>query len=150
MNLYTIGFTQKTAGQFFESLKNNNIDLLLDVRLNNKSQLAGFTKSDDLPYFLKEICGAAYIHALDFAPTKAILDDYKAKKLKWCDYEHVYFNLIHARDAESHFCRNFPDIYAPYHNIVLLCSEPTADNCHRRLAAEAICKFNADIQITHL
>ena len=150
MNLYTIGFTKKTARQFFESLKNNNIDLLLDVRLSNKSQLAGFTKSDDLPYFLEKVCSAAYIHALEYAPTKEILDDYKNKKIKWGDYEQAYFNLINIRDAESRFCRDFTKTYALYQNIVLLCSEPTADKCHRRLAAESICRFNNGIQIKHL
>ena len=80
MNLYTIGFTKKTAEQFFETLKKHAITLLVDVRLNNSSQLAGFTKSDCLPYFLKEICDASYLHIPEFAPTKEILDDYKKKK----------------------------------------------------------------------
>ena len=93
MNLYTIGFAQKTASMFFELMKENNIDLLLDIRLNNKSQLAGFTKGQDLKYFLSEICNCDYIHYLYYAPTKDILDDYKHKKISWEQYEERYINL---------------------------------------------------------
>ncbi len=70
MKIYTIGFTQKSAKQFFELIKKNNINILLDIRLNNKSQLAGFTKGDDLEYFLSEICNCEYKHCLEYAPTK--------------------------------------------------------------------------------
>ena len=150
MNLYTIGFTKKTARQFFDVLKEKNIDLLLDVRLNNKSQLAGFTKSDDLPYFLETICGAAYIHAVEYAPTKEILDDYKNKTIQWNDYEKKYFALIQSREYDNQICSNFIEKYAKYQNIVLLCSETTAERCHRRLAAEAVCEANANIRLAHL
>jgi uncharacterized protein (DUF488 family) len=150
MNLYTIGFTKKSASQFFEILKAYGIDLLIDVRLNNKSQLAGFTKGDDLPYFLNEICGTAYIQELEFAPTKEILDAYKDKKIQWSDYEMKYAELIMSRDDRNQFCQKFAETYMSYHNIVLLCSEPTPDKCHRRLAAEAICKVNQDIRLEHL
>jgi uncharacterized protein (DUF488 family) len=150
MNLYTIGFTKKSASQFFEILKSHGVDLLIDVRLNNKSQLAGFTKGDDLPYFLKEICGTAYIQELEYAPTKEILDSYKSKRIHWCDYEKEYSELIEKRDERSQICRKFVDTYAQYHNVALLCSESTPDKCHRRLAAEAICKANPDIQLEHL
>jgi len=150
MNLYTIGFTKKSASQFFEILKAHDIDLLLDIRLNNKSQLAGFTKSEDLSYFLSKTCGAAYIHGLDFAPTKDILDAYKGKKIQWSDYEKKYFEIIQNRDYSNQICCKFTKTYAQYRNIVLLCSEPTPEKCHRRLAAEAIIKANPGIQVKHL
>ena len=150
MNLYTIGFTKKSARQFFEILKAHNIDLLLDVRLNNKSQLAGFTKGEDLSYFLSEICGASYIYGLDFAPTKEILDAYKDKIIQWSDYEKEYFEIIKNRDYCNQICCKFTETYAKYRNIVLLCSEPTPEKCHRRLAAEAIVKANPSIHVEHL
>ena len=150
MNLYTIGFTQKTAEQFFETLKEHRITLLVDVRLNNSSQLAGFTKSDSLPYFLKEICGASYLHIPEFAPTKEILDDYKKKKITWEDYEQKYSILMQNREERSGGCRNFTEAHKLHENIILLCSELTADKCHRRLAAELICKLNKEITLTHL
>ena len=94
MNLYTIGFTKKSARAFFELLKKIEIELLLDIRLNNKSQLAGFTKGDDLCYFLSEICNCKYRHCLEYAPTKDILDGYKKKNISWNEYEEMYTNLI--------------------------------------------------------
>jgi uncharacterized protein (DUF488 family) len=150
MNLYTIGFTKKSAAQFFDILKVHGIDLLIDVRLNNKSQLAGFTKGDDLPYFLKEICGAVYIHELEYAPTKEILDAYKDKAIQWNDYEKQYLELIQSRDERSQFCHGFTETYMRYRNIALLCSEPTPERCHRRLAAETICRANPNIKLEHL
>jgi len=150
MNLYTIGFTKKSARQFFEIIKAHNIDLLLDVRLNNKSQLAGFTKGEDLSYFLSEICGTSYIYGLDFAPTENILEAYKKKIIPWEDYEKKYFELIQNRDSRSQICCKFVETYARYKNIVLLCSEPTPEKCHRRLAAEAIINANPDICLKHI
>jgi uncharacterized protein (DUF488 family) len=150
MNLYTIGFTKKNASQFFGILKAHNIDLLIDVRLNNKSQLAGFTKSDDLSYFLNQICGTAYIQEPEFAPTKEILNAYRDNEIQWSEYEEQYAELIRNRDEQNRICQNFAEVYAQYHNIALLCSEPTPDRCHRRLAAEAICKANKDICLEHL
>ena len=150
MTLYTIGFTQKTAEQFFETLKNHEISLLIDIRLNNSSQLSGFAKSDCLPYFLKEICGAEYLHISELAPTKEILDDYKKKKMSWNDYEVKYRSLIQKRDESSGICKHFSETYRQYQNIVLLCSEPTAEKCHRRLAAELICQANPEITVRHI
>ncbi|MDL2264237.1 DUF488 domain-containing protein [Synergistaceae bacterium OttesenSCG-928-I11] len=150
MNLYTVGFTKKTAQQFFDVLIINEIDLLLDIRLNNKTQLAGFTKGDDLAYFLREICRCAYEHKLEFAPTKDMLDAYRDKKLSWGEYEQKYTELIRVRNSEKGICDNYCKIYSQYKNIVLLCSEPTPDKCHRRLAAEAIRFSNPDICLKHL
>ena len=150
MKLYTIGFTKKSAQQFFEILKANNVDLVLDVRINNKSQLAGFTKSDDLEYFLKQICGCSYKHGLEFAPTKNILENYRDKKITWEDYEKEYTELLLYRNEESDICDGFTQNYESFNNIALLCSEATAEKCHRRLAAEIICRFNQDIHVINL
>lgn len=150
MNLYTIGFTKKTSEQFFETLKKHEIHLLVDVRLNNSSQLAGFAKNDCLPYFLKAICDADYLHMSEFAPTKEILDDYKNKKISWIDYEVKYISLLKKRENDLGICQTFIDTVAQYQNVVLLCSEITAEKCHRRLAAEFICELNKNTNIIHL
>jgi uncharacterized protein (DUF488 family) len=146
MNLYTIGFTKKSAKQFFEIIKSHSIDLIVDIRLNNKSQLAGFTKGEDLAYFLQEICGCAYKHFIELAPTKEILDEYKAKKISWSKYEIEYNALIGKRNASTLFLNHFSDLK----KIALLCSEPTAEQCHRRLAAEAIVSLNRNISLMHI
>lgn len=98
MKLFTIGFTQKSAEKFFGLLKEHKIELLVDIRLNNKSQLAGFTKGDDLGFFLQEICHCQYVHADEYAPTKEILDDYKKKKISWADYVEQYTALMKRRN----------------------------------------------------
>ena len=87
MEIYTIGFTQKNAAEFFETLRRAGIRRVIDVRLNNTSQLAGFTKRDDLEYFLEQICQAAYDHQPELSPTKEILDGYKKKEIPWEEYE---------------------------------------------------------------
>lgn len=146
MILQTIGFTKKSAKQFFETLKSNKSDLLLDIRLNNRSQLSGFTKGDDLAYFLSEICQCKYLHDLGFAPTKEILDDYRDNKISWKEYEIRYNELISSRNI----CNGFSERFAANKRIVFLCSEPTADKCHRRLAVEMIHRANPDTEIIHL
>ena len=146
MIIQTIGFTKKTAQQFFDTITANKSDLLLDVRLNNKSQLAGFTKGEDLVYFLRQICHCDYVSELNLAPTKAILDDYRDKKILWSEYEIRYKDMIMERGV----CKNFTERFAVYERVVLLCSEPTPDKCHRRLAAEMIRDTNPRIEIIHL
>jgi uncharacterized protein (DUF488 family) len=94
VEVYTIGFTQKSAAQFFDTLKRVGIKRLLDVRLNNVSQLAGFSKRDDLAYFLREICGADYVHEPRLAPTQEMLDAYKKQKGDWADYEPRFLALM--------------------------------------------------------
>lgn len=145
MKLYTIGFTQKDARTFFELLKKNQIELLIDIRLNNASQLAGFTKGRDLEYFLKEIAEIRYIHNIRLAPTKDILDDYKKKRITWGEYEKRYNLLIETRKTEKEFANLFN-----YNNICLLCSEPDAKQCHRRLLAEYLQKHYQEIEIIHI
>lgn len=97
MQIYTMGFTQKTAEQFFEKIKQNGIQIVIDVRLNNQSQLAGFTKGKDLVYFLKVICNCLYEHEIKFAPTKEILSAYKKGDINWKEYEFKFDGLIKTR-----------------------------------------------------
>ena len=146
MIIYTIGFTQKTAEQFFELIRSNDIKLLIDIRLNNASQLAGFSKDTDLKYFLSKICNCDYIHRLDFAPSKEIMDGYKSKNISWAEYEKQYNALIRDRDSISGFFEQ----YNKYENICLLCSEATETNCHRRLLAEMIKGEYPQITVKHI
>jgi uncharacterized protein (DUF488 family) len=147
MEIYSIGFTQKTASQFFSLLKQHNIRRLLDLRLNNVSQLAGFAKRDDLKFFLHEICNADYIHDPNLAPTQEMLDRYKKEKSPWSEYESAFLSLIAERKIETSVD---PSIF----NVptVLLCSEPTPEHCHRRLVLEYLRTHwpHHNIQIHHL
>ena len=145
MEIYSIGFTQKNASEFFGALKANSIERLLDVRLNNTSQLAGFAKQADLPYFLREICGADYEHEPLLAPTQEILDAFKKHKGSWDVYTEAYLALIRARKVESALSRDSFE-----KKTVLLCSEPTAEHCHRRLALEYLQEHWNNVAISHL
>lgn len=144
MTIFTIGFAQKNAKTFFELLKKNGVEALIDIRLNNKSQLAGFTKGIDLEYLLPNLCNCEYYHEIDFAPTKEILDSYKNKKTTWSDYENEFIPLIIKRGAKEKFDKK----YRKYNRVCLLCSEPTPEQCHRRLIAENV--KNSDDIIKHL
>jgi len=146
VEIFTIGFTRTTAEDFFKRLKSNRIERLLDVRLNNKSQLAGFAKRDDLAYFLRELVGAEYEHAPLLAPTQDILDDFKKRKeMSWEEYEDRFLQLMRERKIDSNLR---PDDFA--RRTVLLCSEDTAEHCHRRLVAEYLRDRWRDIEIIHL
>ena len=145
MQIYTIGFTKKSAEQFFGILRQNGIKRLVDVRLNNVSQLAGFAKRDDLQYFLRELCGAEYIHEPLLAPTQPMLDAYKKAKGSWSDYEKEFLALMAERKIEG---RIDPALFAV--PTVLLCSEPTAEQCHRRLVVEYLQRKGIDLRCTHL
>jgi uncharacterized protein (DUF488 family) len=144
MNLYTIGFTKKNARQFFGLLKSSGATALVDIRLNNVSQLAGFTKRDDLQYFVHELCGMTYRHELLLAPTSEFLSAYKKGGWSWERYESEYLELIHARRVEQVL------ELADYDNAVLLCSEATPEHCHRRLAAEYLRKAWGRLEVFHL
>ena len=145
MEIYTIGFTQKSAREFFDTLKAHGIERLLDVRLNNTSQLAAFAKQADLAYFLEEICGAAYEHEPLLAPTQDMLDAYKKQKGSWEDYSEAYLSLIRYRKVESVLSKNSFE-----RKTVLLCSEATAEHCHRRLALEYLHMQWKGVDIHHL
>ena len=145
MEVYTIGFTKRTAADFFGTLRRAGVKRLLDVRLNNSSQLAGFTKKENLPFFLKEICGAEYIHEPLLAPTQDVLDDYKKRKGSWQDYERRFLQLMEQRRIEEKIDRQLFEVPT-----ALLCSEATAQHCHRRLVLEYLSNKWGDIKAVHL
>ncbi len=145
MEIYSIGFTQKSASQFFGALKSAGIRRLLDIRLNNTSQLAAFAKRDDLAYFLKTICNAEYHHEPLLAPTQEMLDAFKKRKGDWAEYEREFLTLMRDRKIETTLNR---DQFAQ--PTVLLCSEPTAEHCHRRLVLEYLADKWGGITIHHL
>lgn len=144
MKLYTIGFTKKPAEKFFGLLREAGVTALVDVRLNNVSQLSGFAKRDDLKYFLSEICGAQYTHHTELAPTKDMLDAYKKRGIGWTAYEERFLELMKVRQIEDTIRREALD------NAVLLCSEDNARHCHRRLVAEYLAQQWDDVTIEHL
>jgi uncharacterized protein (DUF488 family) len=145
VEIYTTGFTKKTAEQFFESLRRAGIRRLLDIRLNNSSQLAGFSKRDDLAYFLRVICDAEYQHEPLLAPTQDMLDELKKRKGSWETYERQFLALMRERRIEQRIDRRLFEVPT-----VLLCSEATPEHCHRRLVAEYLRDQWGAITITHL
>jgi len=145
MEIFTIGFTKKRAIDFFGLLKKYGIKRLIDIRLHNSSQLAGFTRHEDLKFFLKEICGADYIHEPLLAPTEEMLKKYKNDN-SWAEYEQEFADLLSQRKIEEKLRKDLFDIPT-----VLLCSEPTPEHCHRRLVADYLKdKWDDEIKITHL
>lgn len=145
MDIYTIGFTKKRASEFFELLKKHSIEQLLDVRLNNVSQLAGFSKRDDLEYFLKEICGASYKHEPLLAPTQEMLDRYKKFNSGWEAYAREFLSLMASRKIEDAISQ---ELFA--RRTVLLCSEVTAEHCHRKLVVDYLQSKWGDVSAKHL
>ena len=144
MKIFTIGFTKKSANRFFELLRTSGARRVVDVRLNNVPQLAGFAKRDDLAYFLAEICGMDYVHLPVLAPTKQILDDFKKKNGDWSTYESRFLDLMRVRRVEQTVSRE------TVADGCLLCSEDTPEHCHRRLVAEYLERHWGGIDITHL
>lgn len=146
MELYTIGFTQKRAEKFFALLKQHGIQRLVDIRLKPGGQLAGFAKKEDLPYLLRELAnGCGYAHLPELAPTKEILHEYRADK-DWARYALRFEQLLDERGIPQTLDR------AMFENMrcCLLCSEPTPEQCHRRLVAERLAAHWPDVRITHL
>jgi len=144
ITLFTMGFTQKPAEAFFGRLQRVGVKRVIDIRLNNVSQLAGFAKRDDLRYFLKAIGGIDYIHLPELAPTQEIMDDFKKKKGDWSAYEKAFRSLLSRRKPEETLSRDLFD------NACLLCSEDKPDHCHRRLVAEHLAKKWGEVRIVHL
>lgn len=130
MRIITIGFTEKKAERFFSLIKLSGTKRIVDVRLNNVSQLSGFAKKEDLKYFLKEICNVDYVHIPDLAPTKEILSPYQKKEISWQQYEDKFLSLMAKRNIEKHLKPEIID------EGCLLCSEHLPHQCHRRLVAE--------------
>lgn len=131
MEVYTIGFTQTTARDFFNRLRAAGVRRLIDVRLNNSSQLAGFAKKDDLAFFFEELCGGEYVHEPILAPTQELLDGLRKQKGTWEEYETGFIELMQKRRIESVLSPEFFE--GPS---ALLCSEATSEHCHRRLILE--------------
>lgn len=144
MKLYTIGFTRKSAEQFFTTLRNARVVTLIDVRLNNVSQLAGFAKRDDLRFFVSQLCGANYVHKPELAPTQEMLDAYRKGGMSWAWYEDQFRALIRERHIEQTLEP------AELDGACLLCSEDKPHHCHRRIVAEYLREHWPDLQVTHL
>jgi len=144
MKIFTIGFTKKSAESFFTKLQRAGVKRLVDVRLNNVSQLAGFAKQNDLQYFTKAICNIDYVYLPDLAPTKDILDEYKKNKGDWKVYEHNFLELMKIRRIEDKVRRELLD------GGCLLCSEDKPHHCHRRLVAEYLKEKWGEVEIEHI
>lgn len=143
--LFTIGFTQKSAEKFFGLLIANGVTKLIDTRLNNTGQLAGFSKKDDLAYFAKTIAGIEYVHWQQSAPEEEALKAYKDKKMSWDDYEGTYLATIARRRVEQ----EAEQLVGP--GACLLCSEATPHRCHRRILANYLAsKLLKPIEVRHL
>jgi uncharacterized protein (DUF488 family) len=144
MKIFTIGFTKKSAEQFFTRLRQPCLVRLVDARLNNVSQLAGFTKKNDLKYFLREICNIDYVHLPELAPSQEILDAYKKNGGDWGTYEKQFLSLMAERRIEDQVEKKLID------GGCILCSEATPEHCHRRLVAEYLRNKWGDVEIVHL
>ena len=144
MRLFTIGFTKKNAEKFFGLLSSSRVRRVVDVRLNNVSQLAGFAKRDDLKFFLQRVCGIDYVHLPDLAPTREMLADYRKKRMGWDDYERQFLDLMRERRIEESIPREIVD------GGCLLCSEDRPHHCHRRLVAEYLHDRWGGIDVRHL
>jgi len=144
MKIFTIGFTKTSAELFFTRLQKAGVHSLVDVRLKNVSQLAGFAKKEDLQYFLRAICGVGYLHRPELAPTEDMLDSYKKQGGDWAVYEQRFLDLITSRRIEEIVPRE------SLAGACLLCSEDKPHHCHRRLVVEYLKKKWGDVEITHL
>lgn len=144
MKVFTIGFTKKNAEQFFNLLKRPGLQRVVDTRLNNVSQLAGFTKKEDLRFFLREVGHLEYVHLPALAPTQPMLDAYKKNGGDWEIYEKQFLALMAERRIETSIDKNL------LAGACLLCSEATPHHCHRRLVAEYLRDKWQDVDIQHL
>ena len=144
MNVFTIGFTRKPARRFFELVRDSGAKRIVDVRLNNRSQLSGFAKKDDLAYFLAEICGVEYVHAPHLAPTADMLKAYRNGRMDWATYERRFLDLM----RERRIAETTPKSLVA--EGCLLCSEDQPHHCHRRLVAEYLGDRWGGIDIDHL
>ena len=144
MKIFTIGFTRKSAQQFFELLSSSGVERVVDVRLNNVSQLAGFAKRDDLEYFLRRVCGIDYVHLPSLAPTQEILAAYRKDHKDWSIYETQFLDLMRERRIEDSIPREIVD------GGCLLCSEDKPHHCHRRLVTQYLDEHWGGIEVRHL
>lgn len=145
MKIFTIGFTKKNAETFFNFLKDSKVKTLVDVRLNNVSQLSGFAKRDDLKFFLNELCGAEYVHSPELAPTKDLLNAYKKGDMTWEKYEDKFLDLMAQRHIEKTIKNSLLD------HGCLLCSEHEPHMCHRKLVIQYLNQHSdLDLKVKHL
>lgn len=146
MRVHTIGFTRRSAEEFFSLLREAGITRLLDVRLRNTSQLAGFTKRDDLAFFLRELLGCDYEHRPELAPTPELFRGWRRQGMAWDEFAAEFRTLMAARAVERHLD---PAVFGD--GTVLLCSEPDADRCHRSLVVEYLAEaWGEDLEAHHL
>ncbi|HDJ1466724.1 TPA: DUF488 domain-containing protein [Clostridioides difficile] len=147
MNIYTIGCTKKSAEQFFSILQDNNVKKVIDVRLNNSNQLAAFSKSNDLKFFLGRISNIEYLHELMFAPTKDLLDKHKKGLISWDEYKDLYIKLLNERNIKEYI--NNSNILCD--GVCFLCSESKGNRCHRMILVDYIKQnINIKVKINHL
>ena len=154
MRICTIGFSGKSAQQFFVCLTNAGVEQLIDVRRSNNTLYSGFTRMRDLPYFLGRLCQITYIHEPDFAPSLELLRDYQSRLKRnkkdpdaWPAFADRFTEEISARPIVDLFRHHVSDVTT----VCLLCSEATEHHCHRRLLAEHIRgNLNDEIEIKHL
>lgn len=144
VQLFTIGFAKTTAEQFFKLLRGAGVKRIIDVRLNNTSQLSGFSKKEDLRFFLREVGGIDYIHVPELAPTQEILDAFKKHRGSWSVYEQEFNALMSKRGIENVISRDTASLGC------LLCSEKKPHHCHRRLVAEYLKKHWGKVDTEHL
>jgi len=144
ITIYTIGFAKKSAETFFTKLERYGIRRIADIRLRNTSALAGFTRRDDLQFFLKRVADVDYVHLLQLAPSPALLDDYQKGRIDWPAYERRFNTIIADRRVETQVTPEEMD------HACLLCSEPEPDKCHRRLVAEYLQRRWGNVRIEHI
>jgi uncharacterized protein (DUF488 family) len=144
IRIFTIGYAGRNAGDFFTTLKQAGIRKVMDVRLYNTSQLAAFTKKQDIEYFLQNVVGAEYVHLPIMAPTPQLLSDYKKGLIGWQQYEAQFKAIIAQRQIQGHITPQDADMSC------FLCSEAKADKCHRRIVAEYLAGHWRNVSIHHL
>ena len=144
MKVFTIGFTKISAARFFELLRESGAERVVDVRLNNVSQLAGFSKKPDLQFFLREICGMDYVHLPTLAPSKEVFDGLKKHHKNWDRYEREFMALMQERRIEETTPKE------ALSNACLLCTEDSPDHCHRRLVLEYLQRHWGEMDVVHL
>jgi uncharacterized protein (DUF488 family) len=146
MKITTIGFSKKSLEKFVTLLKEDNVDCLIDTRLNNTSQLSGFAKKNDLQYILENFLDIKYVHDLSLAPTPDILNDFKKKKITWEDYKIRYDNLLKKREVQN----RINEILGLGTTICFLCSEHRPEHCHRSILVDFIKQYSGEIEVNHL
>jgi hypothetical protein len=144
MKIFTIGFTKKTAEQFFSLLDRPDLKSVVDIRLNNNLQLAGFTKTSDLRFFLRQIIDKDYTYIPELAPTNDMLKTYRESNTNWSDYERDFLALLKERRVEATVPMSILD------GGCLLCSEATPEQCHRNLVANYLAGHWPNVEICHL